>query len=117
MSLWDASQYARVLTAIIFFQHEQDAQWRGWQESRIESECGGKIPLANAKNCTELRDNCPSTTKNRTFLTWAIPDNLARLSAPRVPLPVNSGRLHAQEALGAKKQFTPFPTSVSSRIK
>jgi hypothetical protein len=80
--------------------------------SRRESDCGGKMPLANAKNFTELRDTHPSTTKNRTFLTLAIPRNIARLSARHVPLPVNSGRLPAQEALGAKKRNSRFSERV-----
>src|SRR5579862_7625151 len=80
--------------------------------SRSESDCGGKMPLANAKNCTELRDTRPSTTKNRTFLTLAIPGNLARFSAPRVPLPVNSERLSAKELLGAKNRNSRFSQPV-----
>ena len=70
---------------------------------RRESGCGGKMPLANAKICTELRDTRPSTTKNRTFLTLAIPGDIARLFACRVRLPINSERLHAQIELRAKK--------------
>jgi hypothetical protein len=86
--------------------------------SRIDSECGGKMPFANATNCTKLQNTRPSTNRNRTFLTLAIPGNIARLWARRVPLPINSERLHAQEALGDKKtQFTLFSTSVSSRAK
>jgi hypothetical protein len=76
--------------------------------SREESKCGGKMLLANAENCTELRDTRPSTTKNRIFLTLAIPDSFARLSPRRVPLPINTERLHAQEALGAKKHYSRF---------
>src|SRR5579871_5495545 len=81
-------------------------------ESRIKSECGGKMPLANEQNCTDLRDIRPSTTKNRMFLTLAIPGNLARLSARRVPLPINSERLHAPGALCEKKRHSRFSERV-----
>jgi hypothetical protein len=49
-----------------------------------------------------LRDTRPSAAKNRAFLTFAIPGNFALLSTRRLPLPVNSARLRAKQALGAK---------------
>jgi hypothetical protein len=70
--------------------------------SRVENERGGKTPLTNATNCIELRNTQPSATKNRTFLTLAIPCNFARVFAPRLPLRVNSARLHEKQALAAK---------------
>jgi hypothetical protein len=48
--------------------------------SRAESGGDGKMPIANANNCMKLCDSRPSATENRTFLTLAIPVNLARLS-------------------------------------
>jgi hypothetical protein len=74
---------------------------------RVESERDEKMPLGNAKSCTNLRDTPRSAPQNCTFLTLAISGNFARGSTPSVPFPINPAPLPAKEAPGAKNCKIP----------